>query len=114
MDVREKSPNEKRLIDANAFLKDILTAGIGKTIIEYSESDVGYMIRKRPTVDAVEVLRCRNCKYWGDEDGKLQSSDGVLFARCKVHNYLIDGRHTGWCPTENDFCSYGERKEGAD
>ena len=55
MDVREKSSSEKRLIDANAFLKDILTAGIGKTIIEYSESDIGYMIRKRPTVDAVPV-----------------------------------------------------------
>lgn len=39
MDVRGKTSNEKRLIDANAFLKDILTAGIGKTIIEYSESD---------------------------------------------------------------------------
>ena len=103
-----------RLIDADAFLKDILTAGIGKTIIEYSESDIGYMIRKCPTIDAVEVLRCRECKYWGDEDGKLQDSDGVLCARCKVHNYLIDGRHTGWCPTENDFCSYGERKEGAE
>ena len=113
MDVREKLPSEKRLIDANAFLKDILTAGIGKTIIEYSESDIGYMIRKRPTVYAIEVLRCRECKDWCDEDGKLQESDGVLFARCKVHNYLIDGRHTGWCPTENDFCSYGERKEGA-
>lgn len=110
MDVREKATNDKRLIDANSFLKDILTAGIGKTIIEYSESDIGYMIRKRPTVDAVEVVRCRECKYWGDEDGKLQDSDGVLFARCKVHNYLIDGRHTGWCPTENDFCSYGEPK----
>ena len=105
---------EKRLIDANAFLKDILTAGIGKTIIEYSESDIGYMIRKCTTVDAVEVVRCRECKYWGDEAGELQRSDGVLFARCKVHNYLLDGRHTGWCPTENDFCSYGERKEGAD
>lgn len=114
MDVMEKAKNDKRLIDANAFLKDILTAGIGKTIIEYSESDIGYMIRKRPTVDAVEVVRCRDCKYWGDEDGKLQDSDGVLFARCKVHNYLIDGRHTGWCPAENDFCSYGERKEGDD
>ena len=112
MDDMEKSTSKKRLIDANAFLKDILTAGIGKTIIEYSESDIGYMIRKRPTVDAVEVLRCRDCKYWGDEAGKLQRSDGVLFARCKVHNYLIDGRHTGWCPTENDFCSYGERKDG--
>ena len=114
MDVREKLSSEKRLIDANAFLKDILTAGIGKTIIEYSESDIAYMIRKRPTIYAVPVVRCRECKYWGDEDGKLQDSDGVLCARCKVHNYLIDGRHTGWCPTENDFCSYGERKEGAD
>ncbi len=67
-----------------------------------------------PAADVVEVVRCRECKYWGDEDGKLQRSDGLLFARCKVHNYLLDGRHTGWCPTENDFCSYGERKEGAD
>lgn len=67
-----------------------------------------------PAADVVEVVRCRECKYWGDEAGELQHSDGVLFARCKVHNYLLDGRHTGWCPTENDFCSYGERKEGAD
>ena len=62
----------------------------------------------------VDVVRCRDCKYWGDESGKLQRSDGVLFARCKAHNYLIDGRHTGWCPTENDFCSYGELKGGSD
>ena len=71
-------------------------------------------LKKQPTVDAVEVVRCRDCKYWGDEAGKLQCSDGALLARCKVHNYLIDGRHTGWCPTENDFCSYGDRKGGAD
>lgn len=73
-----------------------------------------YALEYVPAVDAVEVVRCRECKYWGDEDGKLQRSDGVIFARCKVHNYLLDGRHTGWCPTDNDFCSYGERKEGAD
>ena len=48
-----------RLIDANKFLKEILTAGIGKTIIEYSESDIGYMIRRQPTVDAAYVLRDR-------------------------------------------------------
>ena len=67
-----------------------------------------------PAADVVEVVRCRDCKYWGDESGKSPRSDGVLFARCKVHNFLLDGRHTGWCPTENDFFSYGERKEGAD
>ena len=71
-------------------------------------------VRRIPAADVVEVVRCRECKYWGDEAGELQRSDGVLFARCKVHNYLLDGRHTGWCPTENDFCSYGERKGGAD
>ena len=74
--------------------------------------DALHVIDSIPAADVAEVLRCRNCKYWGDEAGKLQRSDGVLFARCKVHNYLIDGRHTGWCPTENDFCSYGERKGG--
>ena len=67
-----------------------------------------------PAADVVEVVRCRECVHWSDESGKLPRSDGMLFARCKVHNYLLDGRHTGWCPTENDFCSYGERKEGAD
>ena len=63
-------------------------------------------------LEAEKVVRCRDCKHWGDKDGKLQNPDGELFARCKVHNYLIDGRHTGWCPAENDFCSYGERKDG--
>ena len=88
-----------RLIDADAFLKDILTAGIGKTIIEYSESNIGYMIRKRPTIDAVPVVRCRECKWWQEDDdvGHCDNPDGL-------DNYA----------KPDDFCSYGERKEGAD
>ena len=98
MDVREKQSSDKRLIDANAFLKDILTAGIGKTIIEYSESDIGYMIRKRPTVDAVEVTRCRDCKYHEEE--------GIEMVYCP--NMI-----GGW--VENEwFCANGKRKEGAE
>ena len=93
--------NEKRLIDANAFLKDILTAGIGKTIIEYSESDIGYMIRKRPTVDAVEVVRCRECKH-------LEKDDGLKYGRM----CLMLG--SSLLCHDDDFCKYGERKESAD
>lgn len=59
-----------------------------------------------------EIVQCKDCAYWSDEDGILKRSDGIRYARCTVHNYLIDGRHTGWCPTENDFCSFGERKDG--
>ena len=90
--------NEKRMIDANAFLKDILTAGIGKTIIEYSESDIGYMIRKRPTVDAVEVVRCRECKQ-----GEIDDHDFPDQYYCRAG--------CGW--NKGDFyCAYGERKDG--
>ena len=106
MDVKEKQSSEKRLIDYYYLAEKIECPG--QPLVYWDD------IEAAPTVDAVEVLRCRDCKYWGDEDGKLQDSDGALCARCTVHNYLIDGRHTGWCPTENDFCSYGERKGGAD
>ena len=111
--------NEKRLIDANALIEEwnklanrMARDGDGKIPVDFGL--VICELSKTNTVDAVEIVRCQDCKYWGDEDGKSQREDGVLFARCNVHNYLIDGRHTGWCPTENDFCSYGERKEGAD
>ena len=90
-----------RLIDADAFLKDILTAGIGKTIIEYSESNIGYMIRKRPTIDAVPVVRCRDCKHRGTD-------------YCIFHINGEPADEELLLKLDNDFCSYGKRKEGAD
>ena len=96
-----------RPIDADAFLKDILTAGIGKTIIEYSESDIGYMIRKRPTIDAVPVVRCRECKY--SRINHLMKKD-IL----SCENIDVCGEEYLFERNPNDFCSYGERKEGAD
>ena len=103
---REALPGLKAQVDPDLTPKAYAYLRGGKAIIED--------LTKFPAADVVEVVRCRECKYWGDEDGKLQRSDGLLFARCKVHNYLLDGRHTGWCPTENNFCSYGEREVGAD
>ena len=55
MDVREKSKNDKRLIDANALIKEA-----------YADGAYGYVdaeqIANAPTVDAVEVVRCKDCK----------------------------------------------------
>ena len=96
-----------RPIDADAFLKYILAAGIGKTIIEYSESDIGYMIRKRPTIDAVPVVRCRECKY--SRINHLMKKD-VL----SCENIDVCGEEYLFERNPNDFCSYGERKEGAE
>ena len=85
-----------RLIDADKFLKEVLTAGIGKTIIEYSESDIGYMIRRQPTVDTAEVLR----EQWiSVKDGLPETEEEVLVLTVsKTGNvnvdkgYLLNGR----------------------
>ena len=58
-------------------------------------------IEQAPTVDAVPVVRCRECKHW---DGSV----------CDVHSEWPDQYSTGHMDyTEaDDFCSYGEPKEG--
>ena len=91
MDVREKTESEKRLIDADAFLEKM------KRTSRYF--DVVFDVEEMPTVDAVEVVRCRDCKH------------------CDPENYHCDHPMGTAAPLRrkpDDFCSYGERKEGAD
>ena len=64
------------------------------------------------------IVRCKDCEHWNVEDwrvlGGVPTTDkGRRYARCKIHNHLdpISKTHTGWCPTEDDFCSLGERTE---
>lgn len=68
------------------------------------------MAEKERESETVAVVFCRDCKYWGDEAGVTVRADGVRFARCKVHNLCVIGKKIGWCPTEDDFCSQGERR----
>ena len=85
-----------RLIDADKFLKEVLTAGIGKTIIEYSECDIGYMIRRQPTVNAAEVL----LEQWISVKDKLPETEEevLVLTVSKTGNvnvdkgYLLNGR----------------------
>ena len=51
-------------------------------------------IEAAQTIDAVPVVRCRECKYRDGTPGQPNIQCGQMH--------------------EDDFCSYGERKEGAD
>jgi hypothetical protein len=55
---------------------------------------IAYCIDSVPAVDAVEVVRCKDCKH-GDF---LGYSEGLLY--CMKHSCYMD---------EDDFCSDGER-----
>ena len=52
---------EKRLIDANAMREDWLENGENEYV--YDTNAVIDSIDAQPTVDAVEVVRCRNCRH---------------------------------------------------
>ena len=62
-----------------------------------------HMIADAPTVDAVPVVRCRDCKYWKTVEG-VNLSKRVKF--CTYHIGHQYARH------DEDFCSRGERKDG--
>ena len=97
MDVREKTTSKKRLIDADALLEKM------KRTSRYF--DVLFDVEEMPTVDAVEVVRCRECKhhYWEQEP-----CHGNSVHYCKLPHMR------GVEVFKEFFCYYGERKEGAD
>ena len=97
---------EKRLIDANAMREDWLENGENEYV--YDTNAVLASIDAQPTVDAVEVVRCKYCKHWHEETGW-----------CNHHSHFIGENGEACHPWENcdwkmlnpeDFCSYGERK----
>lgn len=98
----------EKLIYVDDVLKYTVLAGEIRN--QYMEVVPAYFIREATAVDAVEVVRCKDCKYWGDEDG-ISEKDGIRFAWCNMHNHCMHGEYIGWCPKEDDFCSFGERRE---
>ena len=61
--------------------------------------DAMCLIEDATTVDAVEVVRCKDCTHWG----------GVPFGNvCRRWSAPIVGMKN--CTGPDDFCSYGEEK----
>ena len=81
--------NEKRLIDADAFLEKM------KRTSRYF--DVVFDVEEMPTVDAVEVVRCKDCirRYDTDECPMCFLSEGQYYEFTR----------------DDGFCDRGERKD---
>lgn len=102
MAVREKAKNDKRLIDANAMLDDWLENCENEYV--YDTNAVLDSIDSQPTVGSVEVVRCKDCKHY-----KPQKKSAHWGNRTNYCNRIVTIKVQPY-----DFCSYGERKEGAD
>ena len=84
-----------RLIDVD---EAIINFGFEWDDIPPTRREFVRFLKKQPIIDAVPVVRCRECKH------------------------MIPQSHTRYCTVWNavngmgdeGFCNYGERKEGAD
>ena len=100
MDVREKASSKKRLIDADRAMEIVRNQGIEHPNAYHLTNYATLILREAPTVDAVPVVRCRECKQ-GEIDDPDFPDEYYCHAGC------------GW--NKGDFyCAYGERKEGAE
>ena len=84
-----------RLIDADRALEIVRDQGIAHPNAYYLTNYATLILREAPTVDAVPVVRCRDCKH-------------LMFSDC--YGECGEG-HMG-IVSPDDFCSYGERKDG--
>lgn len=91
------------LISREALLKSFDIAWM----VEYDETGCGVSkraipvatIEAAPAVDAVPVVRCRECKHWGT--GYCAETDAIKV--CEYAKYMVGG---------NGYCVYGERRDG--
>ena len=82
--------NKKRLVDANKLI-DFIDVGHLRQPGElcWSELDVSNLLLNAPTVDAVPVVRCRECKHWKPSGSKAGNSfsDMEYIGGCEFANY---------------------------
>ena len=57
--------------------------------------DVLHHVWEAPTIDAVQVIRCKDCRWWTKQEKSIQG-------RCAL---------TGTYPTGGWYCGTGERKD---
>ena len=75
-------------------------ADFGVTDVPYDKNDTCEMFKSKS--DFVEVVRCKDCKYFSNDTDF-----------CRKHNkWYCTWDYT--IKSKRDFCSYGERKEGAE
>ena len=95
-----------RLIDAEWLLRLVCGRRCGCNpdgcgCEDYHECEIGAYIKEAPTVDSVTVVRCKDCKHNGTWQCHMEYDE--YHPEADIHHEMHG---------DDDFCSYGERKDG--
>lgn len=72
---------------------------MGETILKQMITD----IQNQPTADVVEVVRCKDCKYYGYYC--FRNTEGK-----HICEFWTSDPYDAAMPEDDDFCSRGERR----
>lgn len=92
-----------RLIDADKLEKQEYWGN--ERCFDYVDAED---IDNAPTVDAVPVVRCKDCKHYRNYP------NGLCYLHTEPKSNARGYSGEAVCVEPDDFCSYGERKDGAD
>ena len=98
--VQEWTVETMRLIDADALVSALNNGRLKEQTGRAVPFNAGVafaltMVEYAPTIDAVPVVRCKDCKWWTKQEKSIQG-------RCAL---------TGTYPTGGWYCGNGERKD---
>ena len=90
-----------RLIDADRALEIVHNQGVAHPNAYHLTNYATLILQEAPTIDAIPVVRCRECfgrNCWEKDENGCDI--------CLVSGLYVRG--------EDDYCPYGEQKGGAD
>ena len=96
---------EKQLMCVDEFKKNLChycNTYMSEEPCEPGECWVHDVIAQTDTVDAVEVVRCKDCMHY-------DNSEGIQW--CHLNSKFYRGGMDWHSFPEDGFCSYGERKD---
>lgn len=91
-----------RYIDADKLIERLMHSPLFLVAPKNSKDGIIDLIVRQPTVDVVEVVRCKDCKHL------TVVNNESIYARCEKTGYIFWSFETD---TREHFCAYGERRE---
>ena len=94
---------EDKLISSQWLINDLLNKSFYPAIVKSS-------IESAPAVDAVEVVRCKDCKHFMEYAKEYKRCVEGADGDCRIRLFHSCDKQFIACKY-SDFCSYGGRKE---
>ena len=108
--------NEKRLIDANGLVNRIdnpkCRIWFSRKVSDSAANWARFLVNDSHTVDAVEVVRCKDCRWARPQDHRepTETPKGCLICQCFMHHHIPAPWGARLAVNPDDFCSKGERR----